>query len=72
MEHSLLFEAAQLAAEFGLRGAESTYVAVAARTLFEESLGLSSRIGDKSGTGWALNNLGIIALVQGDCLVARA
>jgi predicted nucleic acid-binding protein len=31
MEHSLLQEAAQLAAELGLRGADSTYVAVAAR-----------------------------------------
>jgi predicted nucleic acid-binding protein len=31
MEHSLLFDAAQLAAELGLRGADSTYVAVAAR-----------------------------------------
>jgi predicted nucleic acid-binding protein len=31
MEHSLLLEAAQLAAELGLRGADSTYVAVAAR-----------------------------------------
>ena len=31
MEHSLLREAAQLAAELGLRGADSTYVAVAAR-----------------------------------------
>jgi predicted nucleic acid-binding protein len=31
MEHSLLFEAAQLAAELGLRGANSTYVTVAAR-----------------------------------------
>lgn len=30
MEHSLLFEAARLAAELGLRGADSTYVAVAA------------------------------------------
>lgn len=29
MEHSLLQEAAQLAAELGLRGADSTYVAVA-------------------------------------------
>jgi predicted nucleic acid-binding protein len=31
MEHSLLREAAQLAAELGLRGADSTYVAVASR-----------------------------------------
>lgn len=31
MDHSLLREAAQLAAELGLRGADSTYVAVAAR-----------------------------------------
>ena len=31
MEYSLLREAAQLAAELGLRGADSTYVAVAAR-----------------------------------------
>jgi len=31
MEHFLLHEAAQLAAELGLRGADSTYVAVAAR-----------------------------------------
>ncbi|MCI0549364.1 MAG: type II toxin-antitoxin system VapC family toxin [Anaerolineae bacterium] len=31
MEHSLLREAAQLAAELALRGADSTYVAVAAR-----------------------------------------
>jgi predicted nucleic acid-binding protein len=31
MEHPLLLEAAQLAAELGLRGADSTYVAVAAR-----------------------------------------
>ena len=31
MDHSLLLEAAQLAAELGLRGADSTYVAVAAR-----------------------------------------
>ena len=31
MEHSLLSEAAQLAAELGLRGADATYVAVAAR-----------------------------------------
>jgi predicted nucleic acid-binding protein len=31
MEHSLLLEAAQLAAELGLRGADSMYVAVAAR-----------------------------------------
>jgi predicted nucleic acid-binding protein len=31
MENSLLLEAAQLAAELGLRGADSTYVAVAAR-----------------------------------------
>lgn len=31
MEHSLVREAAQLAAELGLRGADSTYVAVAAR-----------------------------------------
>lgn len=31
MENSLLHEAAQLAAELGLRGADSTYVAVAAR-----------------------------------------
>jgi len=31
MEHSLLFEAAQLAAELGLRGADSTYIAVAVR-----------------------------------------
>ncbi|MCC6298885.1 MAG: type II toxin-antitoxin system VapC family toxin [Anaerolineales bacterium] len=31
MEHSLLQEAAQLAAELGLRGADSMYVAVAAR-----------------------------------------
>jgi predicted nucleic acid-binding protein len=31
MDHSLLLEAAQLAADFGLRGADSTYVAVAAR-----------------------------------------
>jgi predicted nucleic acid-binding protein len=31
MEDSLLREAAQLAAELGLRGADSTYVAVAAR-----------------------------------------
>jgi predicted nucleic acid-binding protein len=31
MENSLLQEAAQLAAELGLRGADSTYVAVAAR-----------------------------------------
>jgi predicted nucleic acid-binding protein len=31
MEHSLMREAAQLAAELGLRGADSTYVAVAAR-----------------------------------------
>ena len=31
MEHSLLREAAQLAAELGLGGADSTYVAVAAR-----------------------------------------
>lgn len=31
MEDSLLREAAQFAAEFGLRGADSTYVAVAAR-----------------------------------------
>jgi predicted nucleic acid-binding protein len=31
MEHSLIREAAQLAAELGLRGADSTYVAVAAR-----------------------------------------
>jgi predicted nucleic acid-binding protein len=31
MDHSLLIEAAQLAAELGLRGADSTYVAVAVR-----------------------------------------
>lgn len=31
MENSILREAAQLAAELGLRGADSTYVAVAAR-----------------------------------------
>ncbi|HLO31717.1 MAG TPA: type II toxin-antitoxin system VapC family toxin [Anaerolineales bacterium] len=31
MDHSLLLEAAQLAAELGLRGADSLYVAVAAR-----------------------------------------
>ena len=31
MDDSLLLEAAQLAAELGLRGADSTYVAVAAR-----------------------------------------
>jgi predicted nucleic acid-binding protein len=31
MDHSLLLEAAQLAAELGLRGAESNNVAVAAR-----------------------------------------
>ncbi len=31
MEHSLIREAAQLAAQLGLRGADSTYVAVAAR-----------------------------------------
>ena len=31
MDHSLLLEAAQLAAEPGLRGADSTYVGVAAR-----------------------------------------
>jgi len=31
MENSLLHEAAQLAAELGLRGADSTYVAVAVR-----------------------------------------
>jgi len=31
MENSLLLEAAQLAAELGLRGADSTYVAVATR-----------------------------------------
>jgi predicted nucleic acid-binding protein len=31
MEHSLIREAAQLAAELGLRGADATYVAVAAR-----------------------------------------
>jgi predicted nucleic acid-binding protein len=31
MEHALLQDAAQLAAELGLRGADSTYVAVAAR-----------------------------------------
>lgn len=31
MEHSLLQEAAQLAAELGLRGADATYVAVSAR-----------------------------------------
>ena len=31
MDHSLLREAAKLAAELGLRGADSTYVAVAAR-----------------------------------------
>ena len=31
MDHSLLLEAAQLAAELGLRGADSTYVAVATR-----------------------------------------
>ena len=31
MENSLLLEAAQLATELGLRGADSTYVAVAAR-----------------------------------------
>ena len=31
MEHSLIRDAAQLAAELGLRGADSTYVAVAAR-----------------------------------------
>ena len=31
MDHSLILEAAQLAAELGLRGADSTYVAVAAR-----------------------------------------
>jgi predicted nucleic acid-binding protein len=31
MEQSLVHEAAQLAAELGLRGADSTYVAVAAR-----------------------------------------
>jgi predicted nucleic acid-binding protein len=31
MDHSLLHQAAQLAAELGLRGADSTYVAVAAR-----------------------------------------
>jgi predicted nucleic acid-binding protein len=31
MDHSLLLEAAQLAAKLGLRGADSTYVAVAAR-----------------------------------------
>jgi predicted nucleic acid-binding protein len=31
MENSLMREAAQLAAELGLRGADSTYVAVAAR-----------------------------------------
>ena len=31
MEHALLREAAQLAAELGLRGADSTYVAVAVR-----------------------------------------
>ena len=31
MEHTLIRDAAQLAAELGLRGADSTYVAVAAR-----------------------------------------
>jgi predicted nucleic acid-binding protein len=31
MENSLLLEAAQLAAKLGLRGEDSTYVAVAAR-----------------------------------------
>lgn len=31
MEHDLLLDAAQLAAELGLRGADSTYVAVAVR-----------------------------------------
>ena len=31
MENSLIHEAANLAAELGLRGADSTYVAVAAR-----------------------------------------
>jgi predicted nucleic acid-binding protein len=31
MEHALVRDAAQLAAELGLRGADSTYVAVAAR-----------------------------------------
>src|SRR6266545_1853808 len=31
MDHSLLLESAQLAAELGLRGADSTYVAAAAR-----------------------------------------
>src|SRR6266511_2394526 len=31
MEHSLIREAAQLAAQLGLRGADSTYVTVAAR-----------------------------------------
>ncbi len=31
MEHSLIHDAAHLAAELGLRGADSTYVAVAAR-----------------------------------------
>ena len=31
MEHALIRDAAQLAAELGLRGADSTYVAVAAR-----------------------------------------
>lgn len=31
MEHSLIHDAAQLAAELGLRGADSTYVAVAVR-----------------------------------------
>ena len=31
MEHSLILEAAHLAGELGLRGADSTYVAVAAR-----------------------------------------
>jgi predicted nucleic acid-binding protein len=31
MEHELIRDAAQLAAELGLRGADSTYVAVAAR-----------------------------------------
>ena len=31
MEHALVHDAAQLAAELGLRGADSTYVAVAAR-----------------------------------------
>jgi tetratricopeptide (TPR) repeat protein len=42
-----------------------------ARAHFEESLELSNLIGDKSGTGWAINNLGIVALVQGDYVTAR-